>query len=60
MAAGFNIATVQFLSWNRNVMELWDILTEGQYVCRRYVIIFNIPRLFLKGGRLQTPYIVLQ
>jgi hypothetical protein len=35
MAASLNITSVQFLSWNRNVMGLCDSLTTGQYVCGR-------------------------
>lgn len=35
IAAILSITTVQFLSWNRNVMGLCDSLTVGQYICGR-------------------------
>lgn len=35
MATALNITSVQFLSWNRNVIGLCDSLTTGQYVCGR-------------------------
>jgi hypothetical protein len=35
IAASLNITTVQFLSWNRNVIGLCDSLTAGQYICGR-------------------------
>ncbi|KAI0437932.1 hypothetical protein F4803DRAFT_536864 [Xylaria telfairii] len=33
LASGFMITTVQFLSWNRNIIGLCDGPTLGQYVC---------------------------
>ncbi|KAI0431904.1 hypothetical protein F5Y09DRAFT_340145 [Xylaria sp. FL1042] len=33
LAATLNVTTVQFLSWNPNIMGLCDSLTEGQFFC---------------------------
>lgn len=38
ISTSLNVTTVQFLSWNRNIIGLCDSLTAGQYICARQVL----------------------